>query len=304
MRPYSRPTGQSSNEKRLYATYTIGPGFIDQFGLEVAAGKKFQTYRPDVLPDSGSRSYREPVMINEAAVASFGFANDSAAIGQILMDKNGIGRTFQFEIIGVLRNFHQKSLREAFKPIVFRLEDGSSVSYFAIKLNTRNLSGAIAGIQNTYRSLFGSSPFDYFFLDEFFNRQYKQDEKFGQLFASFSVLAIFIGCLGLLGLSMLTNLQRAKEVSIRKVLGASNLKILTLLLTDFARLILISSLIAWPLAFLGTTLWLRSFAFRVSLNLIIFVLPSSLVLFIAFLTIGWHTLKTAFIPPATTLRNE
>jgi putative ABC transport system permease protein len=288
----------------LYSTFSIGPEFLDQFGIKTVAGQKFALDRPAVLSDTGKSRGPIPVMINEAAASALGFADAKSAVGQILVDRNGMGMTFEYEIIGVSQNFHQKSLKEAYLPIVFRLEDGSSIEYYAIKFKTQDVQKTVARIQDTYRGLFPASPFEYFFLDEFFNNQYKQDVKFGKIFGIFSSLAIFIGCLGLLGLSMFTNMQRTKEIGIRKVLGASNGSILALLFKDFAKLILISSLIAWPLSYLGVYYWLQGYAFRINIHILLFIIPTLIVLLVAFITVGWRTWKVGSVTPVRALRSE
>jgi putative ABC transport system permease protein len=155
-----------------------------------------------------------------------------------------------------------------------------------------------------WKAVFPGNPFSYFFLDEHYNKQYQADQQFGRVFGIFSGLAIFIACLGLFGLSSLTAIQRTKEIGVRKVLGASVNSILTLVSKDYIILMGVAIIMATPLTWWIMSRWLQDFANRISLSWWIFALPSLLVMFIAFITVSFHTIRVARTNPTTSLRYE
>ena len=161
-------------------------------------------------------------------------------------------------IIGVLRNYYQQSPKEQQIPMLFRYEDNGG--YFSIRLKTENMSETLAAVKTTWNEVFPNTLFHYFFLDEKYDQQYRSDTQFGKVVATFSGLAVFIACLGLFGLSAFTIVQRTKEIGIRKVLGASVLQIVHLLSKDFAKVVLIASLLALPIAYFATEQWLSGYA--------------------------------------------
>ncbi|HLX65522.1 MAG TPA: ABC transporter permease [Puia sp.] len=274
----------------------MGSGFISQLKLQVVVG--------DSMSVEDFMHNRPTLMVNEAAAAALGFRSPQDAIGKFLENKNGSGRVFQTEIIGVIKNFHQSSLKDPFTPIVFHLSDPNSTSQFEVKVNTANMPQTIAAIGKTFRSVYPASAFEYFFLDDYFNRQYKTEQHFGQVFSLFAGFAIFVACIGLFGLTLLTINQRVKEIGIRKVLGASVPNIFALIVGDFARLIVVANLIALPLAYAGGYKWLQEYAFRTSLTWWLFVLPLVAVFAIAFLTVSHQVIKAALANPVKSLRTE
>ena len=156
----------------------------------------------------------------------------------------------------------------------------------------------------TWDKIFPETPYDYFFLDEFFNKQYDSDRQFGQVFSLFSILAIFVACLGLFGLASFMSAQRTKEVGIRKALGSNVQSISLILAGGFVKLVLIGALTATPLAWFIMSLWLQAFPNRITINPMIFVLSIVIVIMIAVCSIGYQTVKTAMLNPAETLRYE
>jgi len=149
-----------------------------------------------------------------------------------------------------------------------------------------------------------SQPFDFFFLDDRFNQIYQKEQRMGEIFGYFSMLAIFIACLGLLGLASFTVERRTKEIGIRRVLGASAYRIVTLLEKDFIRLVIFANVIAWPVAYYAMNRWLQNFAYRININIWMFLLAAAAVLLISFVTVSYQTLKAALANPADTLRYE
>nr|HMQ63986.1 FtsX-like permease family protein [Flavilitoribacter sp.] len=206
-------------------------------------------------------------------------------------------------VVGVVNDYHQVSLKKALDPMAFycTLYGGE---YYSIRLHTADLPGTISHIRQSWEKAFPGNPFEHFFLDEYFNRQYENERKFGKLFTTFAVLAILIGCLGLLGLSAYTIAQRTKEIGVRKVLGATTAGITALLARDFLRLVLIAIVIATPLAWWIMNNWLQDFASRISIPWWIFAVSGGLAVVVAFLTVSFQSVKAALANPAESLKNE
>ncbi len=282
-------------------TMAVGPEFIDQFNLKVIAGEK-------VSPEKakGMRAGNiTPIMLNEAAVRACGFASPEKAIGQAIFMRNGSGKNFENRVVGVLRDFHQQSLKETYTPLIFLIsEDAGAITHYALKVNGPHIRETIAQIETTYKSLFPGSPFEYFFLDDFFNQQYQADQQFGYVFGLFTGLAIFVACLGLFGLCLFTTAQRTKEIGIRKVLGASVGSIVSLLSKDFLKLVLVANVLAWPLAYWGMQNWLQNYSFRIPVSAVLFVVPALLVVAVALLTVSFQAVRAAVANPVKSLRSE
>ena len=288
---------QSPGEKSLrLSTFEIGGSFINQFKIKIAAGNKFSANAW-----VAKNSY---IMLNEAAVTSLGFKNPQDAIGKLVGTKNGRGRVFQNEIVGVIQNFHQLSLKDDFTPIVFRLSDPNSAADYELKLSSNNISQTIAQVEKTYKSIFPESAFEYFFLDDFFNQQYKAEQHFGQVFTLFSGFAVFVACMGLFGLTLITITQRIKEIGIRKVLGASVNNILLLIAKDFIGLIVIAGVIAFPLAYWGSYTWLQNYKFRIHFDAWYFIIPLAVTFLLAALTVSYQSIKAALSNPVKSLKAE
>jgi putative ABC transport system permease protein len=291
---YTRHTQAGEKSLRL-STLEIGNRYLDQFKVQVIAGEKI-TARTNFS--------KSPMMLNEAAVTSLGFKNAQDAVGKLVETKNGRGRVFENEVIGVIQNFHQTSLKDDYTPLVVRAIDPSSVTHYEVKFNSSNLPQTITQIEKTYKSVFPESAFQYFFLDEFFDQQYKVEQHFGEVFSLFSGFAIFVACLGLFGLTLITITQRIKEIGIRKVLGASASNILLLIAKDFIGLILIANAIALPLAYWGCYKWLQNYKFRIDFSAWFFIMPMVMVFLIAILTVSYQSIRAALANPVKSLRSE
>jgi putative ABC transport system permease protein len=227
-----------------------------------------------------------------------GFASPEDAIGKDIL--RGERR---WTVVGVVEDYHQKSLRYPIEPMIF-MSYYSTNSEISVKLTPGDLPGTIAQIKKKYEAFFPGNLFDYSFLDEDFNRQYQNDQLFGKTFGIFAGLAIFVACLGLLGLTMFATIQRTKEIGVRKVLGASVSSIVILLSKSFLRLILLAGLIAFPLAWWTMSKWLQDFAYRISIGWWIFLLAGAAALFIALATISFQAIKAAIANPVKSLRTE
>jgi putative ABC transport system permease protein len=284
-----RRLSQREDEQKQYRVVMMDHDFIPLYGLEVLAGRKFSG---DISNEN------ESVLLNESAAKHMGFEKIEDAINDQIYFW---GDTFK--IAGVVKNFRQESLKKDFEPLIFRY-DRAPDGYYSINFNTTNVKESMARFGQVWKALFPGNPFTYFFLDEHYNKQYQADQQFGRVFGIFSGLAIFIACLGLFGLSSLTAIQRTKEIGVRKVLGASIKSILTLVSKDYIILMGVAIVMATPLTWWIMSRWLQDFANRISLSWWIFALPSLLVMFIAFMTISFHTIRVARTNPSKSLRYE
>ncbi len=284
-----RRLSQREDEANQYRVIMMDGSFIKGFGLDVLAGRGFS--------DEVSQEQKN-VMLNESAYRLMGFNKLEDAIGDKI---NFWGDTFK--IVGVLKDYHQESLKKSFDPLVFRYSPAPN-GFYSIKFNTRQVKESLSNFEVVWRETFPGNPFNYFFLNDHYNRQYQADQQFGNVFGIFSGLAIFIACLGLFGLSSLTALQRTKEIGIRKVLGASLFGILRLISKEFILLIAVAIVVSIPLAIWITSGWLQDFAYRITLSWWIFAIPGIAVVAIALLTVSVHTLKAAMTDPVKSLRYE
>jgi len=270
--------------------YSVDYNFLRQYNMKIVAGRGFSR-------DFGSDS-SHALVINEAAAKLFGYATPAEAIGRSYRQWGHTGT-----IIGVVKDFHFRSLQENIKPLTMRMEP-QDCDMVSVNVAPGNLSGTIAAIERKWKTLMPNRPFNYFFLDEFFDRQYRSEERFGKLFFNFAVLAIIISCLGLLGLASYSALQRTREIGIRKVMGASVTDIVNLLSKDFLKLVLISFVIATPVAWYFMHKWLQAFAYRISIGWWVFALSGFIALVIAIGTISYQALKAALADPVKSMRAE
>src|SRR3569833_1388521 len=219
--------------------------FLPQYQVKLLAGRNFSKDFP---------TDKKAAIINEIAMEQLGFKNPEDAVGKRISSRN------TFTVIGVIKSFHHLGLQKPIDPQLITLQENARQAN-SLKLQTADLTGTIASVKTTWNKFFPNDPFNYFFLDDHFNVQYKSDQRFGKVFTLFAFLAILIACFGLLGLSAYNILQRTKEVGIRKVLGASTQSVLYILSKDFMKLVLLSFVIAAPVSWLIMNKWLKSFAF-------------------------------------------
>ncbi len=284
--------GEDPSAGKNYQIVGIDYDYVELFDLEVLHGRNFSR---DFTNEEKS------LILNETAVEWMGFEDSKNAVGAEVSYWGEI-----FTIVGILKDFHQQSLKEDFEPHIYRfLPTGRDVrSAYAIKLNINEARSTVTEIQNNWNKFFPGNPYEFFFLDEYFNQQYNSDELFGKVFGVFSVLAIFITALGIFGLSSFSAEQRTKEVGIRKVLGASVLDVVYLLIKDFALILLISFLVSVPVLIYALNIWLADFSVRIPINISIFILPIILVSTITLFTVNYQTLKAAYVNPVNSLRDE
>ncbi|KAA2242903.1 FtsX-like permease family protein [Chitinophaga agrisoli] len=284
-----RIKGQDIAVGKQYRIIDIDDDFVPAYELKLLAGRNFSD---KFGMDSNA------VIFNRVAARQLGFDNPEDAVGKVI-DFWGTMCT----ITGVVDNFHQQTLREAYDALILKRQPGQR-GYFSIKIDANQAQRAIAVVQRNWNTFFPGNPLEYFFLDQHFNDQYEADRRFGRVFGLFTTLAILVACLGLFGLASFTTVQRTKEIGIRKVLGASVMEIVTLLYKEFAMLIGIAFIVATPLAWYASARWLENYAFHTSLYWWLFVLPFSLILLIAFATVSFQSIKAALTNPVTSLRTE
>jgi putative ABC transport system permease protein len=294
-----RRAGQDKKHNFTTSLAWVDDRFINTFKMKLAAGRSFRNN--DISPIFNTPNTR--VLINEVIVKALGYRSNEDAIGrQILFT---LGRDdIPAEIIGVVKNYHQRSLKESYDPILYFYPPWTNWKYYTVRFNSNNLGRELAYTEDRYKEVFSGNAFEYFFLDEFFNRQYISDKRFSRIFTLFTVLAIFVACLGLYGLSRFFIKLRTKEIGVRKVLGASVYSILVLFSKEFILLVVIASAIATPVVYFAANRWLANFAFHIHLNWVIFLVPPLVLLIISIVTVSLQSLKTAVRNPVAALRSE
>jgi len=284
--------GEDISKSKNYQIVGIDYDFAEVFNIQFVVGRNFSK---EYLTDN------DALLFNETAVSWMGFENPQSALGQKVDYWGKI-----YTIIGVVKDYHQQSLKQAFEPHIYRLmpQGRGTMALFALKINATNIKETLQQIHEQYEKFFPANPFDYFFLDEYFNQQYKSDELLERVFGLFSFLALFITALGVLGLTAFMTTQRTKEIGIRKVVGAGVNQILYLFSKDFLRLIIISFIIALPFLLWSVNEWLNSFAKRMDMSSTLFLIPLSLVIIVTLVTIGTHVIRAALANPVEALRYE
>ena len=270
--------------------YAVDVDFIDQFGIEVVAGRGFSN---DFATDATAA-----FVINEAAVQHFGWTTPEETLGKRFVrgDREG-------EIIGVVKDFNYRSLRQQVDPLFLWILP-SWTAYLTLRVRTEDVTQAVADVERLWKDVAPQRPFTYTFLDDQFNQQYQAEEHFGKLFGYFALLAIFIACLGLFGLASFTAQERTREIGVRKVLGATVPQIIVLLSKDFAWLVLLAFVVAAPVAYLAMEEWLTGFAYRTAISWWIFLIAGLAALGVAVLTISYQSIKAALANPVESLRYE
>ncbi|MFN2438100.1 MAG: ABC transporter permease [Chitinophagaceae bacterium] len=274
--------------------------YIKTLGLKIIAGRDFSK---DMSTDE-----KEAFIINETAVKELGFGTPEKAIGQPLhwnewAPTDSLNPVKKGKVIGVIRDFHYNSLHEKVTTSVLHIYPQVSFKV-AVKLNTADIKNTIAFINSTWNKFSPGYPLDYKFMDDSYGKMYKAEENLGSLIWIFTIMAIFIGCMGLFGLAAFSAEQRIKEIGIRKVLGASVLNITALLSKGFVRLVLISSLIAFPIAWWAMNKWLEDFSYRITISWWIFLVAGVAALLIALITVSFQAIKAAVTNPVKNLRTE
>jgi putative ABC transport system permease protein len=263
--------------------------YMNHFGVKLVAGRYFSEDFPGDFPNA--------MVINEKMVRSLGFKNAQDALGKSYFISLN---EYKPEIIGVVKDFNSGSLRNEITSQVF-MTNPNWFKEFIVKVKSANMTSTINSLKEVWAKFFPQYPFEYSFLDESIDKMYKSEEKYSKVILTFSVVALFIACLGLLGLASLVTEQRKKEIGIRKVQGASIKGIVKLISREFLILVIISNVIAWPVAYFFMNKWLISFAYRIDISLWIFIGSGVLVLLIAMLTVSVQAVKAAMANPVNSL---
>jgi putative ABC transport system permease protein len=289
---FTSPKSKSGDERKAYSTVIIGDRFLNTYDIKLLAGRNFTAPECEVEWDNNSK-----ILINEKSLESLGFASAAEAVNaKIKWDERYL------EILGVVKDYHHTGLQKAIDPILFFPQNNSA--YFTIRLTGDNIQTKISKLDKIYKTYFTDNPFEYFFADENYNKQYVSEQQYSSLFTMASIWAIFIACMGLFGLATFTVESRTKEIGIRKVLGASVMNITTLLSKDFLILVVISILIASPIAYYFMDKWLQDFAYRITISGWMFALAGVLSLAIALLTVSYQAIRAAMSNPVKSLRTE
>ncbi|MCF2442892.1 ABC transporter permease [Dyadobacter sp. CY345] len=270
-------------------TYFVDYDFIKQYGISILAGRSFLK--------AFSTDLKEAILINETAVKSLGFSNPKDVLGKRFSQLNANGL-----VIGIIKDFHFRSFQEKVQPLTLRVAPGF-FTYLTLNISGENIPESITKLENSWKGLMPDLPLIYFFADEAYNNQYRDEERFGKLFICFATFAIIISCLGLLGLSAFSIAQRTREVGIRKVMGASTSGIVGLLSIDFIKLVFYAILIAIPVAWFLMEKWLRDFAYRIEIPWWGFVIAAFMAITIAILTVSFQAIKAATMNPVKSLNN-
>jgi len=272
----------------------VDKDFIPAYGLSIVEGRNFTNDRPSL-----DTTVIQNVLVNETAAKVFGFAKPADIIGQ-LIDGAGV----HCKIIGVVKDYHQESLQNSFDPIVFYVGEERNFGNFSLKIHTANLPALMSFVKQKWTENFPNSPYSFFFLDDQFDAQYRDDKLFSTVLWLFTIVAIIIASLGLFGLSLYTIAKRNKEISVRKVLGASLLNIIALITKDYLKLVLLAGFIALPVAFILVNNWLKKYAFHIDIGLWFFFLPVIMIVTIALLTVLYQSMRAAVANPTKSLRSE
>ena len=282
--------------------YQVDDQYIPAMGMEMAAGRNFsKAFGAD---STG-------IIINETAARNFGWGDTtargrmdaSAAIGHTITEPNKERPATTYHVIGVVRDFHFRSLREMITPLVMTL-GGTENTSLIIRTRSKETAGLLATLQKRWQDQKARIPFSYSYLDQRFQDTYQAEQNIGRILGIFAGLTIFVACLGLFGLATFTAEQRAREIGIRKVLGANTASIVSLLSRDFLRLVVLAFGIAAPLAGWMMNRWLQDFAYRVTIGGWIFVLAAALALLITLATVSFRALRAASANPINSLRSE
>jgi putative ABC transport system permease protein len=281
--------GADVSTQKQYRVIGVDYDYIKQYGIKMIAGRTFSR-------EFGNDG--QSVIFTRKGFEQLGLAKPEEAIGKKIdfWDQ-------QYTIVGVSEDFNQQSLRQSYEPLIFRLITDRR-GFVSVKTTEANAKQTVEQVKSLWARFFPGNTFEYFFLDDHFDQQYRADQKFGQVFGLFTSLAILVACLGLFGLASFTTIQRTKEIGIRKVLGATVGQILRLLYSEFALLLVIAFVFAVPISWYVINGWLQNYAFRINIHWSYFLLPFIAILLVAFFTVSIQSIKAALANPVKSLRTE
>jgi len=289
-----RDASFDANRVVVLTNFYVDENYIPTLGMQMAQGRNFSK---DFPSDSTG------VILNEAAVKVLGFKDPFKEILYRPDFSNGnINGAIAYHIVGVVKDFNFSSMHSNIGPLI--IQWGDNRGSIAVRIKTKDIPVLINSIQAKWNSMAPGQPFNYTFMDADFNNVYTAEQQTGKLFITFAIFAIFIGCLGLFGLVTYAAEQRTKEIGVRKVLGASVSGIVAMLSKDFAKLVLVASLIAFPIAWWAMNKWLQSFAYRINISWWVFVIAGIAAIAIALITVSFQAIKAAITNPVKSLRTE
>lgn len=284
-------TLEQENADYRYNTRIIGIGteFLDVFKLPLVSGRNF---------DSNIESDNKAMLISEEACKMFGFTKYSGALGKLVF----IGSR-RFEVIGVVKDYHYRSLQHRIQPILY-IQGYPRNPRYAIKMFSENIPETLSAIEEKWKEAYAGNIFKYYFLDEFFDRQYAAERQIGGIATTLTFIAIFISCSGLFALALYSVSRRTKEISIRKVFGATVNHVVLLLSQDFLKLIVIGGIFALPLSYAGVRLWLERYAYQMPVTIELFIIPLVAIFLLALITISFQTIGAAKMNPVDSMKYE
>ncbi|GAA4447010.1 ABC transporter permease [Nibrella saemangeumensis] len=271
--------------------YDVDDHYIPTLGMQMVAGRNFS-------PEFGTDS--TGIILNETAVKAYGLGAN--ALGHIITHPENDGRKISYRVIGVVKDFHFRSLHERIAPLAMTL--GNNNGLVIAKVKTKDVGGLLASVEEQWTKFAVDAPLEYTFLDKRFLDAYRAEQKMGSILGIFAGLTIFVACLGLFGLATFTAEQRTKEIGVRKVLGASVAGIVSMLSRDFLKPVLVAILLASPIAWYVMNRWLQDFAYKISLEWWVFALAGVMAIVIALLTVSFQSIKAALMNPVKSLRAE
>jgi len=279
-----------SEKDNYFRVGRVDSNFIGLFNIKLLAGHNF-------ISESENQN---AVIINQEAMKALSFLKPEDAVNKFIRWNGRL-----IKIIGVVGNFHQESFHKTIEPMVlYDKAFDPYIDYLSVKLDGKDTDDQIRIVEKTFKALFSGQPFDYFFLDDFFNKQYQKDVQTGKLISVFASLAILIAVLGLFNLISYSAVKRTKEIGVRKVVGATVFNIVMLLTSDFIKWVLAANFIAWPIAYYFINKWLQNFVCKIEISWWIFAISGGITLVIAMLTISYQAIKAATANPIEALRYE
>jgi putative ABC transport system permease protein len=287
---YAEGKTDDENNILLYVN-PVADNYIGFMEINLVCGRDFT---PGSVVDN-----QPEYILNESAVKAIGWETPEESLGKQFSWRD----LPRGEVVGVIRDVNRATLKQAVKPLVYFVRP-VWFGCFMVKIAPDNMSRTVNLVRDEWESLFPNFPFEYYFVDDLYKELYRSDEIFASVISSFSLLAIVIACLGLLGLSAITTVQRTREIGIRKVLGSSPSGIVLLISKDFMKWIITANAIAWPVAYFASKNWLQGFAYRIEPGPGIYLFTGLLAVFIALLAISYLTFKASMINPVLTLRSE
>jgi putative ABC transport system permease protein len=291
-----RPQGAAQDAIITLWTARVTHDYLQALQCELVAGRDFSR---EIATDAEAAC-----VINESAAQSLGWTAATAIGKQVAEIGTGQGDTDVLRtVVGVVKDFHFESLQEPIKPAIFTIGK-NNLTFALVRVRPEKLAETLAALQAQWQNFLPDFPSQYFFLDEDFGRLYEKERRLGRIVGSFAFLAMFIACLGLLGMASFVAQQRTKEIAVRKVLGASATSVMAMLSKDFLKLVALAFVLAAPVAYLAMHRWLQDFAYRIPLGVEVFVAAGVLMLLITLLTVSTQAARAALKNPVEAIRYE